>query len=96
MTTGAVAADHVPAHKRLTVWTLGVLGVAFLAGLLFGYDQGVISKSSGVHAPARACHLAALPGGARNLPQASTHGPCQRPKPATSSSPASGPQEPCA
>ena len=30
-------------RRRLTTWTLGVLGVTFLAGLLFGYDQGVIS-----------------------------------------------------
>jgi sugar porter (SP) family MFS transporter len=28
---------------RLTPWMLGVAGVTFLAGLLFGYDQGVIS-----------------------------------------------------
>jgi sugar porter (SP) family MFS transporter len=34
-----------PAKKRprLTPWMLGVAGVTFLAGLLFGYDQGVIS-----------------------------------------------------
>jgi MFS transporter, SP family, galactose:H+ symporter len=29
--------------QRVTRWTLGVAGVTFLAGLLFGYDQGVIS-----------------------------------------------------
>lgn len=43
MTTGAVAVEGVSPRKRLTAWTLGVLGVTFLAGLLFGYDQGVIS-----------------------------------------------------
>jgi sugar porter (SP) family MFS transporter len=31
------------AKRRLTPWMLGVGGVTFLAGLLFGYDQGVIS-----------------------------------------------------
>ena len=37
-------ADPVEAsHRRLTPWMLGVAGVTFLAGLLFGYDQGVIS-----------------------------------------------------
>ena len=30
-------------HGKLTGWMLGVAGVTFLAGLLFGYDQGVIS-----------------------------------------------------
>ena len=30
-------------HRRLTPWILGVGAVTFLAGLLFGYDQGVIS-----------------------------------------------------
>jgi SP family galactose:H+ symporter-like MFS transporter len=30
-------------RRRLTPWMLGVGGVTFLAGLLFGYDQGVIS-----------------------------------------------------
>jgi SP family galactose:H+ symporter-like MFS transporter len=29
--------------RRLTPWMYGVGGVTFLAGLLFGYDQGVIS-----------------------------------------------------
>lgn len=29
--------------RKLTPWMLGVGGVTFLAGLLFGYDQGVIS-----------------------------------------------------
>ncbi len=43
MTTGAVAVEGASPRKRLTVWTLGILGVTFLAGLLFGYDQGVIS-----------------------------------------------------
>ena len=43
MTTGAVAVEGASPRKRLTAWTLGVLGVTFLAGLLFGYDQGVIS-----------------------------------------------------
>jgi MFS family permease len=31
------------ADRRLTPWMWGVGGVTFLAGLLFGYDQGVIS-----------------------------------------------------
>jgi sugar porter (SP) family MFS transporter len=31
------------ARRKLTPWMLGVGGVTFLAGLLFGYDQGVIS-----------------------------------------------------
>ena len=43
MTTGAVAVEGASPRKRLTAWTLGVVGVTFLAGLLFGYDQGVIS-----------------------------------------------------
>lgn len=30
-------------RRRLTPWMIGVGGVTFLAGLLFGYDQGVIS-----------------------------------------------------
>ena len=29
--------------RRLTPWLIGVGVVTFLAGLLFGYDQGVIS-----------------------------------------------------
>jgi hypothetical protein len=29
--------------RRLTPWMIGVGVVTFLAGLLFGYDQGVIS-----------------------------------------------------
>ena len=29
--------------RRLTPWMVGVGIVTFLAGLLFGYDQGVIS-----------------------------------------------------
>ena len=29
--------------RRLTPWMIGVGAVTFLAGLLFGYDQGVIS-----------------------------------------------------
>jgi MFS family permease len=33
----------VAARRRLTPWMIGVGGVTFLAGLLFGYDQGVIS-----------------------------------------------------
>jgi len=31
------------AKRRLTPWMIGVGVVTFLAGLLFGYDQGVIS-----------------------------------------------------
>ena len=31
------------ATRKLTPWMWGVGGVTFLAGLLFGYDQGVIS-----------------------------------------------------
>ena len=31
------------AKRRLTPWMIGVGGVTLLAGLLFGYDQGVIS-----------------------------------------------------
>ncbi len=31
------------AKRKLTPWMIGVGGVTFLAGLLFGYDQGVIS-----------------------------------------------------
>jgi sugar porter (SP) family MFS transporter len=31
------------ARRKLTLWMWGVGGVTFLAGLLFGYDQGVIS-----------------------------------------------------
>ncbi len=31
------------ARRKLTPWMYGVGGVTFLAGLLFGYDQGVIS-----------------------------------------------------
>ena len=31
------------AERKLTPWMWGVGGVTFLAGLLFGYDQGVIS-----------------------------------------------------
>ena len=31
------------AKRRLTPWMIGVGGVTFLAGRLFGYDQGVIS-----------------------------------------------------
>lgn len=30
-------------RRKLTPWMIGVGGVTFLAGLLFGYDQGVIS-----------------------------------------------------
>ena len=30
-------------NRRLTPWMYGVGAVTFLAGLLFGYDQGVIS-----------------------------------------------------
>ena len=40
--SGTDAARTAP-RRRLTVWTLGVVAVTFLAGLLFGYDQGVIS-----------------------------------------------------
>ena len=40
--SGTDAAQTAP-RRRLTVWTLGVVAVTFLAGLLFGYDQGVIS-----------------------------------------------------
>ena len=31
------------AKRKLTPWMYGVGAVTFLAGLLFGYDQGVIS-----------------------------------------------------
>ena len=41
--TPPVAEAGGASRRRLTTWTLGVLGVTFLAGLLFGYDQGVIS-----------------------------------------------------
>ena len=34
------------AKRKLTPWMWGVGGVTFLAGLLFGYDQGVISESA--------------------------------------------------
>ena len=30
-------------RRKLTPWMIGVDGVTFLAGLLFGFDQGVIS-----------------------------------------------------
>lgn len=35
--------DALAARRKLTPWMWGVGGVTFLAGLLFGYDQGVIS-----------------------------------------------------
>ncbi len=41
MTVAAV--DRPAARRRITGWLIGVGVVTFLAGLLFGYDQGVIS-----------------------------------------------------
>jgi sugar porter (SP) family MFS transporter len=43
MTTDIRTTDGTERSRRLTPWMLGVAGVTFLAGLLFGYDQGVIS-----------------------------------------------------
>jgi hypothetical protein len=42
-TATTAAGTETTGHRRLTPWMLGVAGVTFLAGLLFGYDQGVIS-----------------------------------------------------
>jgi hypothetical protein len=39
-------------RSKLTPWMLGVGAVTFLAGLLFGYDQGVISFTCLVGQPA--------------------------------------------
>ncbi len=41
MTVAAV--DGPAARRRITGWLIGVGVVTFLAGLLFGYDQGIIS-----------------------------------------------------
>ncbi len=43
VSAGAADGGETSPRRRLTAWTLGVVGVTFLAGLLFGYDQGVIS-----------------------------------------------------
>ena len=39
----AAAAQPASRKRRITPWLIGVATVTFLAGLLFGYDQGVIS-----------------------------------------------------
>jgi hypothetical protein len=39
--TAAPEADRPAGRRRLTPWLIGVGVVTFLAGLLFGYDQGV-------------------------------------------------------
>jgi sugar porter (SP) family MFS transporter len=39
----AIAESRPAERRRITPWLLGVGVVTFLAGLLFGYDQGVIS-----------------------------------------------------
>ena len=41
--SGKPSPDGGVSTRRLTPWMLSVAGVTFLAGLLFGYDQGVIS-----------------------------------------------------
>lgn len=41
--TGAPAAPEAAATGRVTKWLVGIAAVAMLAGLLFGYDQGIIA-----------------------------------------------------
>ncbi|MEQ8698254.1 MAG: MFS transporter, partial [Bauldia litoralis] len=41
--TGAPAVPEAAATGRVTKWLVGIATVAMLAGLLFGYDQGIIA-----------------------------------------------------
>ena len=42
MAVSTMTAPEVEPRQRLTKWLIGAASVVMLAGLLFGYDQGVI------------------------------------------------------
>ena len=43
MAVSTMTAPEVEPRQRLTKWLIGAASVVTLAGLLFGYDQGVIA-----------------------------------------------------
>src|SRR5262245_55263904 len=45
MSVSTLTAEEVEPRQRLTKWLIGAASVVMLAGLLFGYDQGVIGSA---------------------------------------------------
>ena len=58
MAVSTMTAPDVEPRQRLTKWLIGAASVVMLAGLLFGYDQGVIGGAATFYLFALMCAVA--------------------------------------